>query len=94
MRLRMRIVKDAYVVLDYVLYDEDGDVIEATDDEGGRPIGFVHGYGTLVAGLERGIVGMAAGETMEIVVPAEEGYGPRNEDLEHWVCLLYTSRCV
>jgi len=28
---------------------------------------------------------MAAGETMEMVVPAEEGYGPRNEDLEHWV---------
>lgn len=81
----MRIVRDAYVVLDYVLYDEDGDVIEATDDEGGRPIGFVHGYGTLVAGLEDGIVGMGAGETKEIVVPPEQGYGPHDEALEHWV---------
>lgn len=85
MRLRMRIVKDAYVVLDYVLYDEDGDVIEATDDEGGRPIGFVQGYGTLVPGLERGIVGMAAGETKEVLVTPEEGYGQRDEALEHWV---------
>jgi len=85
MRPGMRIVKDAYVVLDYVLYDDDGDVIEATDDEGGRPIGFVHGYGTLVPGLERGIVGMAAGETKEIVVPPEEGYGGRDDELEHWV---------
>lgn len=81
----MRIVKDAYVVLDYVLYDEDGDVIEATDDEGGRPIGFVQGYGSLVPGLESGIVGMAAGDTKEIVVPPHEGYGEHDEALEHWV---------
>lgn len=81
----MRIVKDAYVVLDYVLYDDDGDVIEATDDEGGRPLGFVQGYGSLVAGLESGIVGMAAGETKEIVVPPAEGYGAHDESLEHWV---------
>jgi FKBP-type peptidyl-prolyl cis-trans isomerase SlyD len=81
----MRIVRDAYVVLDYVLYDEDGDVIEATDDEDGRPIGFVHGYGTLVPGLEDGIVGMAEGETKEILVPPEQGYGAHDEALEHWV---------
>lgn len=81
----MRIVKDAYVVLDYVLYDDDGDVIEATDDEGGRPIGFVHGYGTLVPGLEDGLVGMAAGDTKEIVVSPEEAYGSHDPELEHWV---------
>ena len=85
MRRSMRIVKDAYVVLDYVLYDEDGDVIEATDDEGGRPIGFVQGYGTLVPGLEHGVVGMAAGDTKEVVVTPEHGYGARDEELEHWV---------
>jgi FKBP-type peptidyl-prolyl cis-trans isomerase SlyD len=81
----LRIVKDVYVVLDYVLYDDDGDVIEATDDEGGRPIGFVQGYGSLVAGLERGIVGMAAGETKDIVVAPHEGYGEHDESLERWV---------
>lgn len=81
----MRIVRDAYVVLDYVLYDDDGDVIEATDDEGGRPIGFVHGYGTLVAGLEDAIVGMTDGDTKEVAVPPEQGYGRHDESLEHWV---------
>jgi FKBP-type peptidyl-prolyl cis-trans isomerase SlyD len=81
----MRVVRDAYVVLDYVLYDEDGDVVEATDDEGGRPIGFVHGYATLVPGLERALVGMAAGETREVVVAPEEGYGAHDPELEQWV---------
>lgn len=84
----MRIVRDAYVVLDYVLYlpdSEGGEVIEATDDEGGRPIGFVHGYSSLVPGLEDSIVGMAAGETKEITVAPEQGYGAHDEALEHWV---------
>ncbi len=78
----MRIVRDAFVVLDYALYDEDGDVIEATDEEGGRPIGFVFGYGTLVPGLEAQLLGMAAGETREIEVPPAEGYGERDEERE------------
>lgn len=81
----MLIARDAYVVLDYVLYDEDGDIIEATDDEEGRPIGFVHGYGTLVPGLEDGIVGLSGGASKEILVPPEQGYGAHDEALEHWV---------
>jgi FKBP-type peptidyl-prolyl cis-trans isomerase SlyD len=81
----MRIVRDAFVVLDYALHDEDGDVIEATDEEGGRPIGFVFGYGSLVSGLEARLAGMAAGETREIVVPPEEGYGAWDEEKEFWV---------
>ncbi|MGZ3418837.1 MAG: FKBP-type peptidyl-prolyl cis-trans isomerase [Polyangiales bacterium] len=81
----MFIRKDAWVVLDYVLYDEDGDVLEATDDEEGRPLGFVWGYGFMVPGLERALEGMSAGETKELVIPPEEGYGARDEALEHWV---------
>ncbi len=80
-----RIGKDAYVVLDYVLYDEDGDVLEATDDEGGRPIGFVWGYGTLVPGRERAIQGMAAGETRDVEVAPDDAYGQHDPDLERWV---------
>jgi FKBP-type peptidyl-prolyl cis-trans isomerase SlyD len=81
----MFIRKDAWVVLDYVLYDEDGDVLEATDDEEGKPLGFVWGYGFMVPGLERALEGMSAGETKELVIPPEEGYGERDEALEHWV---------
>lgn len=80
-----RIGRDTWVVLDYALYDEDGDVIEATDEEGGRPLGFVWGYGSLVPGLERALQGMAAGETKDIEVAPEDAYGPADPELEHWV---------
>ncbi len=81
----LRVARDHLVVLDYVLYDEAGDVVEETDDEGGAPVRFVYGYGTLVPGLERGLIGLAPGETREVTVPAAEGYGPVREELERWV---------
>lgn len=81
----LRVARDHVVVLDYVLYDEAGDVVEETDEEGGAPVRCVYGYGTLVPGLERGLIGMAPGETREIVVTPEEGYGAVREELERWV---------
>ena len=81
----LRIVKDLYVVLDYALYDGDGDLVEATDDEGGAPIGVVHGYGLMLPALERALVGMAAGETRDVTVESHDAYGPWNEDGERWV---------
>lgn len=86
----LRITKDCWVVLDYVLYDDEGEVLESTeadDAEGateGRPLGFVFGYGALVPGFEGGLVGMAVGETRVIEVAPEDAYGPRDEELEQW----------
>lgn len=86
----LRITKDCWVVVDYVLYDDEGEVIESTeadDAEGateGRPLGFVFGYGALVPGFEGGLVGMAVGETRVIEVAPEDGYGARDEELEQW----------
>lgn len=98
--MSMRIAKDCWVVLDYVLYDDEGEVIETTEPTdpegaedasaaaetptGGKPLGFVFGYGALVPGLERGLVGMAAGETRVLEVAPEDAYGPRDEGLEQW----------
>jgi FKBP-type peptidyl-prolyl cis-trans isomerase SlyD len=82
----LRVARDCFVVLDWVLYDEDGDVIEETDNpeqEGGpKPVSYVHGYATLVPGLERALLGMAPGETQEVVVPPDQAYGAWDPDKE------------
>ncbi len=49
--------------------------------EGGEPIGYVHGYGMLVPGLEAALAGLKTGDEREIVVPAEAGYGEHDEEL-------------
>lgn len=77
----MHIEPNAFVVLDYTLRDEDGDVIDASDDGDGEPITYVHGYGMIVPGLEKALLGLKAGDTKDVVVSPEEGYGDRDEEL-------------
>ncbi len=72
---------NAYVVIDYSLHDDDGDLLDASEGEGGEPIVYVHGYGMLVPGLEAALVGLAAGDEREVVVPAASGYGERDDEL-------------
>jgi FKBP-type peptidyl-prolyl cis-trans isomerase SlyD len=73
MTFGMQVGPDTFVTLAYTLYDEDGDVIDQTDAE--EPLSYLHGYGQLVPGLERGIEGMGKGDLRSVVVPAKDGYG-------------------
>ncbi len=70
-----------HVTLDYVLKDDEGEVLDASHEEGGEPIEYVHGYGMLVPGLEAALVGLKTGDAKDIVVPADEGFGERDEEL-------------
>ena len=70
-----------HVIVDYELRDDEGEVLDASDAEDGEPIEYVHGYGMLVPGLEAALVGLRAGDERKIVVPAEAGYGERDETL-------------
>jgi FKBP-type peptidyl-prolyl cis-trans isomerase SlyD len=77
----VKIQPNAFVSLDYTLRDADGELLDASQGEGGEPIDYVHGYGMLVPGLEAALVGLETGDEREIVVSAEEGYGEHDEDL-------------
>src|SRR5690348_13817406 len=81
MPAKTTIDSNARVVLDYTLRDIEDDVLDASEGEGGEPIVYVHGYGMLVPGLEKALVGLAVGDEREVVVPPEEGFGERDEEL-------------
>ena len=72
---------NSHVVLDYSLHDDDGDLLDASEGEGGEPIVYVHGYGMLVPGLEAALTGLNAGDERDVIVPAASGYGERDEEL-------------
>jgi FKBP-type peptidyl-prolyl cis-trans isomerase SlyD len=73
---------NAFVIVAYTLRDSEGDIVDGSDPEmGGEPIEYVHGYGMLVPGLEIGLAGLKIGETKEIHVSPEEGFGLRDEEL-------------
>lgn len=69
------------VVVEYVLKDEEGEILDASDAEDGEPITYVHGYGLLVPGLEAGLEGLATGATKSIVIDPSEGFGEHDEEL-------------
>lgn len=72
---------NTFVTLDYELRDDEGELIDASEGDDGEPIEYVHGYGMLVPGLEAALVGLHVGDERDVIVPAEAGYGERDESL-------------
>ena len=67
-----------YVSLTYSITDPKGEVLEQYD----LPVGFVYGSDTeLIGGMDKAIKGRAAGETVEVTVPPEQGFGAHDPDL-------------
>lgn len=81
MTIANTIAPNTFAVIDYVLHDEEGELLDDSAGEDGEPIRYVHGYGMLVPGLEARLVGLAPGDERDIVVPAEEAYGLYDEEL-------------
>jgi len=72
---------NAHVTVDYELRTEQGQLIDASDGEGGEPMEYVHGYGMLVPGLEAALSGLLKGDEREVIVPADAGYGEYDKEL-------------
>ena len=73
----MPIEPNAFVTLRCELKNDAGERL----DEGDEPIKYVHGYSTLVPGLEAGLIGLSQGDEKEIVVPANLGFGEHDDEL-------------
>lgn len=58
---------------------DDGTVFDSSKD--GSPLEFTIGKGQILKGFEQGVIGMAVGESANVHIPADEGYGPRREEL-------------
>ncbi len=66
------ITDDLIVTMDYSL-TVDGKIVNSS--EGSEPIEFIQGYGNIVAGLEQELYGMAVGQSKDVTVSANDGYG-------------------
>jgi len=65
------------IAVDYTGKHEDGKVFDTSKDRG--PLEFTVGSGMMIKGFDTAVVGMKKGESKTVVIPAEEGYGPRND---------------
>jgi FKBP-type peptidyl-prolyl cis-trans isomerase SlyD len=75
----MQIGKETVVTIHYTLTDEKGVVLDSSAGE--EPLTFVHGAGTMIPGLEKGLLGRTAGDSLKVSVAPADGYGVRDEEL-------------
>ncbi len=73
----MKIAKDAVAEITYTLKDDEGRILDT--NVGRPPLYYLHGAGNLVRGLEQALTGKEAGDTVEVVVSPEDGYGAYDE---------------
>ncbi len=75
----MQIADDTVASIHYKLTNAAGEVIDASP--AGMPLIYLHGAGNIVPGLEQALEGRSTGDKFDVAVAAEEGYGPRDEQL-------------
>ncbi|MFC2027322.1 peptidylprolyl isomerase [Chloroflexota bacterium] len=61
----------------YVGTLNNGSRFDAT--QGSDPLEFTIGADEVVSGFEKAVIGMKLGESKAVMIPADDGYGPRDE---------------
>jgi FKBP-type peptidyl-prolyl cis-trans isomerase SlyD len=75
----IQIADKTVVSFEYTLKDDGGQVLDTSD--GREPLTYIHGAGNIIPGLEKALTGKSAGDSLEVTVPPEQGYGRRDEGL-------------
>lgn len=70
----MTIENGKVVSIHYTLTDDEGATIDSSD--GGDPLTYLHGSGNIIPGLENALVGKTKGDSLDVSVEPEQGYGP------------------
>jgi len=68
----MEIRRNKVVAIEYTLKDDQGTVV---DRSGKTPLYYLHGHSNIVTGLEEALEGHKPGDSIEVSVPPEKGYG-------------------
>lgn len=72
------LVQDGVVVsMEYSLH-VDGELLDTSEGQG--PLQFLVGYGNIISGLESEMMGMKVGDSKDVVVQPEDGYGEFDEE--------------
>mgnify|MGYP005993178375 CR=1 FL=1 len=80
----MTIENKKVVTIEFTVKNADtNEVIESS--VGAEPLVYLHGFNNLVPGLENALTGKAVGDSYEVLVSPEEGYGVRDDSLQEQV---------
>lgn len=75
----MRIANDCFVTLQFKLTNESGQVLDSSPE--GKPLVYLHGAAGILPALERELAGKAAGDSFDLTISPEQGFGARQPTL-------------
>jgi FKBP-type peptidyl-prolyl cis-trans isomerase SlyD len=78
-RNMMEIAEKVYVAIDYKLTLDSGQEIDQSPE--GQPLGFITGFGQIIPGLEKALMGRVTGDNAQLVIEPDDAYGPVRDDL-------------
>ena len=67
------------VTIDYTVKNDEGEVIDSSS--GKQPLVYLHGASGIIQGLEDSLEDLHKGDSFQVTVQAEKGYGPINRRL-------------
>ena len=77
--MSLLISNNLVVSMHYKLTDDDGNVLGSSEEA--NPLAYLHGAGNILPGLEKALEGKVEGESLQVKVNPEEGYGEVKPDL-------------
>ena len=79
----MSVAEGREVAIEYTLKLDSGEVVDTNVDQ--DPLTYTHGTGQLLPALEAELEGLEKGESKEVHLTAEQGYGESNPELQQEV---------
>lgn len=73
----MQIESNSVVTLHYTLKDNEGNVIDQSED---GSFLYLHGAMNIIPGLENALAGKSSGDEFSVKIPPEEGYGVKDAE--------------
>lgn len=75
----MRIEKNCVVGIEFQLTNSAGQVIDSATAD--APLEFIHGGTGILPSLDRALAGLGSGETFDVTIPPDQGFGERQPRL-------------
>ena len=77
--MSLMIGDNTVVTIHYTLTNNDGEVIDSS--EGAEPLAYLHGAENIIPGLEKALVGKAAGAKAQVSIEPADAYGELQPEL-------------
>ena len=75
----MQVANEKVVFIHYTLTNDSGELLDKSHED--QPLGYLHGAGNIIPGLEQALSGCSVGDELKVDVEPAQGYGEHEEGL-------------